>query len=147
MPLNPDVITLLRTGEMIPISSLDFATSRSGGPGGQNVNKVETKVEVRMQIENSSWLSPETQQTLLAKLASKIDSTGTLRVTSSTELTQLGNRNAVVERLERILNAALVPEKHRVPTKPSRASKQRRVDTKKRQSEKKSSRKWRPGEG
>jgi ribosome-associated protein len=138
----PDQI-ILRTGEIIPTSSLDFATSRSGGPGGQNVNKVETKVEVRMPIADSPHLSDATRERLLAKLASRIDATGAIRIASATERTQLGNRRAVITRLERILDAALVPEKKRIATKPGRGAKARRREGKERHSEKKEQRRWR----
>jgi ribosome-associated protein len=143
MPADQDVI-LLTTGEVIPVAALEFATSRSGGPGGQNVNKVETKVEVRFTVAGSLWISDETQRKILEKLASRIDNSGSIRVASSVERTQRGNRIAAVARLERILNQALIPEKPRVPTKPSRAAKQRRVDVKRRNAEKKAGRKWRP---
>ena len=145
MTMYPDMIAL-STGEMIPLSALEFSTSRSGGPGGQNVNKVETKVEVRLLIRGSGWIGEGTQTRLLEKLASRIDTSGAIRLASSIARTQRGNRIAVVERLERMLNAALVPEKPRVATKPSRASKTRRVESKRRTSEKKSSRRWRSEE-
>ena len=145
MPENPEFLALI-TGEMIPLSALEFATSRSGGPGGQNVNKVETKVEVRFVIEDSTWLAPATREKLLEKLASRIDNSGAIRVASSIARTQRGNRIAVVDRLERMLNAALKPEKPRVATAPTRGSKVRRVESKRRASQKKSSRQWRPGE-
>jgi len=145
MPADQDVI-LLTTGEVIPVSALDFATSRSGGPGGQNVNKVETKVEVRFMIAGSLWISDETQQKLLEKLASRIDNSGAIRIASSIARTQRGNRIAAVERLEKLLNHALVPEKPRLATKPSRASKQRRVESKRRNAERKAGRRWRPGD-
>jgi ribosome-associated protein len=140
----PDQI-ILRTGDIIPISGLDFSTSRSGGPGGQNVNKVETKVEIRMSIADSPYLSETTRERLLAKLASRLDTTGALRIASATERTQLGNRRAAVARLERILAEALVPEKKRTATRPTRASKVRRRESKERQSEKKSQRRWKGG--
>src|SRR5437764_12552055 len=118
----PDAIEL-RTGEIVPLSALEFSTSRSGGPGGQNVNKVETRVEVRFNITEAYWLHERTRARLFEKLGKRLDSSGAIRVISSTERTQLGNRNAAVRRLGVVLNAALVPEKPRVPTKASRASK------------------------
>lgn len=142
---TPEFLSLL-TGEMIPVSSLEFATSRSGGPGGQNVNKVETKVEVRFVVQDSSWISPETREKLMMKLASRIDNSGAIRIASSIARTQRGNRIAALERLELLLNAALKPEKPRVATAPSRASKVRRVESKRRTSQKKNSRQWRPGD-
>ena len=143
MPEDREVI-MLTTGEVIPAAALEFATSRSGGPGGQNVNKVETKVEVRFIVAGSLWISEETQRTLLEKLGSRIDNSGAIRVASTVARTQRGNRIEALERLERILNRALVPEKPRVPTKPSRAAKQRRVESKRQLSQKKAGRKWKP---
>jgi ribosome-associated protein len=131
---------------MIPLAALDFATSRSGGPGGQNVNKVETKVEVRFVIANSQWLDPETQTRLLEKLANRLDRDGALRVVSSVARTQRGNRMLVVERLERILNTALVVERPRVASKPTAASRKRRIQHKRKRSEAKAARRWRPEE-
>jgi ribosome-associated protein len=122
------------------ISALEFSTSRSGGPGGQNVNKVETRVEIRFPITGSQWLAESTQERLAIKLRSKIDTSGAIRVASSIARTQGGNRTAAVERLERLLNSALEPEKPRVATRPTYASKQRRVEIKKKHAEKKSSR-------
>ncbi|KXK57178.1 MAG: aminoacyl-tRNA hydrolase [Chlorobi bacterium] len=136
----------LITGETIPISALEFATSRSGGPGGQNVNKVETKVEVRFAVAEASWLRESTRQRLLEKLANRLDSLGRIRVASSTERSQLGNRYRALERLERLMNDALEIEKPRIPTRPSRASVARRIDAKQKISAKKSDRRWRPEE-
>ena len=133
---------VLRTGDIIPVSSLEFATSRSGGPGGQNVNKVETKVEVRLSITASPHLSDATREVLLRKLATRIDNSGDVRIASATERTQLGNRRAALARLERILDAALVPEKPRRPTKPTRGSKLRKRESKEQHSEKKAQRRW-----
>ena len=133
----------LRSGERIPLAALDFATSRGGGPGGQNVNKVETRVEVRITIAEVPGLSDATRATLLTRLGTKLDSTGTLRLVSGTERTQLGNREAVVERLEKMLNTALTPRKKRISTAPTKASKTRRLEQKKRQGEKKEGRRFR----
>ena len=133
----------LRSGERIPLAALDFATSRGGGPGGQNVNKVETRVEVRITIAEVPGLSDATRATLLTRLGAKLDSTGALRLVSGTERTQLGNREAVVERLEKMLNTALTPRKKRISTAPTKASKTRRLEQKKRQGEKKEGRRFR----
>lgn len=142
MSALPDNI-VLRSGDIIPVSSLEFATSRSGGPGGQNVNKVETKVEVRLSITESPHLSDETRERLLRKLATRIDNSGDIRITSATERTQLGNRRAALVRLERILDMALMPEKPRRATKPTFGSKLRKRESKQQHSEKKAQRRWR----
>ncbi len=134
----------LRTGEHIPGSELVFSTSRSGGPGGQNVNKVETRVEVRLQIRGSRWLGEETQERILQELSGRIDANGALRVVSSTERTQRGNRIAVVERLRLLLDAALTPRRNRRPTRPGRSAHRRRLEAKRQKSEKKESRRWKP---
>ncbi len=134
---------VLRTGEEISIKAIDFATSRGGGPGGQNVNKVETRVEARLDLRERPELSEKTLQTLQRRLRNKLDTRGTLRIVSSTERSQLGNRIAVINRLEETLNEALKPRKRRVKTKPSRAAKERRLKRKKATAEKKERRRWR----
>lgn len=134
----------LRTGEEIPFSALNFATSRGGGPGGQNVNKVETRVEVKLNLQERPELSERSHDLLLKRLGNKLDSEGNLRLVSSTERSQHGNRAAVVRRLEEMLNAALKPRKKRIPTKPSKAARERRIEKKKALSQKKEGRRWRP---
>lgn len=134
----------LRTGEQIPLSALEFATSRGGGPGGQHVNKVETRVEVRLNIGQQTALREKTREILLERLGNRLDKEGNLRIVASTERSQYANKAAAIRRLEAMLNKTLTPVKKRVATKPSGAAKRRRLEKKKQQSEKKATRRWRP---
>ncbi len=116
-------------------SELQFKTSRSGGSGGQNVNKVSTKVELNFDIEASNILTSEQKQILLEKLSSKLTKEGLLQVVSQTERTQLGNKNKVIEKFYKLIEKAFHVPKKRKPSKPSKAAKEKRLLTKKRNSE------------
>ena len=120
---------------------LQFSASRSSGPGGQNVNKVNTRVELRFHIASSALLSEEEKILLLEKLAKKINSEGELILVSQTERSQLKNKEKVTERFYSLLTRALTPRKKRKPTKPSQASKEERLEEKRKQAEKKERRK------
>jgi len=124
----------------IPFGELDVVTSRSGGPGGQNVNKLETRVEVRFDIRNSSSLTDRQKALLEAKLRSRIDAEGILRVVSQESRSQWRNKQIVLERLAALLREALRPVKHRKRTKPTISSKESRLKGKHIRSEKKRSR-------
>jgi ribosome-associated protein len=128
----------------IPLSEVTFRTSRSGGPGGQNVNKVETKVEVLFDVGSSPSLTTEQRILIFERLKGRIDSMGIVRVAAQQSRSQFQNKEIAVERLVDLLRKALQPRSHRVRTKPSKTSKDKRIRHKKRHGEKKRLRKAYP---
>jgi ribosome-associated protein len=121
----------------IPDEEVTFATSRSGGPGGQNVNKLETRVTVRFDLAGSHALSEDQKARLRERLATRITRDGVLQVTSQRHRSQSMNREAAVERFAELLRENLREEPPRRKTRPSRAAKARRMDDKRRQSQRK----------
>ena len=121
-------------------SEIDFITSRSSGPGGQNVNKVNTKVTLRFPVTASGILTPEEKDTIVKKLASQITKEGVLILSSQDKRSQLQNKESVIERFEKLLEKAFKKKKLRKATKPSKQSVRERIKKKKALSEKK---KWR----
>lgn len=119
---------------------LAFSTSTSSGPGGQNVNKVETKVILRFDVANSSLLNEQEKEVLLKKLESKLTKEGVLILSAQEKRSQLQNKETVIMKLEKLLEKALMRKKPRKSTKPSKAAVQKRISSKKQLSEKK---KWR----
>jgi ribosome-associated protein len=119
------------------INELHFSASRSSGPGGQNVNKVNTKVELRFDIASSTLLSDEEKALLVEKLSKKINGEGELILVSQSERSQLKNKEKAIEKFYSLLTRALTPRKKRKPTTPSQASKEERLEEKRKQAEKK----------
>jgi ribosome-associated protein len=118
-------------GIVIPPDELVFKVSRSSGPGGQNVNKVSTKVSVLFDVPASKSLSDTQKRRILSKLASRADKHGVVRATSQKYRTQRANRRAAVERLERLLAEALQPQLLRKKTRPPKWAIEKRLEQKK----------------
>ncbi|HRG39294.1 MAG TPA: alternative ribosome rescue aminoacyl-tRNA hydrolase ArfB, partial [Bacteroidia bacterium] len=115
-------------------------TSRSSGAGGQNVNKVSTKVELDFDVTNSALLTAEQKEIILSKLVHKITKDGILQIIVQAERSQLGNKEIAIKKCYELLNKCFVVVKKRRATKPSKGSKERRLSSKKRDSEIKKSR-------
>lgn len=118
--------------ERIPESALVFVASRSSGPGGQNVNKVNTKIELRFNIIDSGVFSGGEKALLIEKLGKKLNRSGELIIRSQSQRTQSGNRNRAVEKLLMILAESLTEDPERIKTSPTRQSVTRRLDEKRR---------------
>jgi len=124
-------------------SELTYKTSRSSGAGGQNVNKVETAVTVLWDIAASTSFSDEEKDLIFRKLKNRISQQGLLQLTSSEHRTQLLNKKQAVLRLREIVASALFLPKARKPTKPGKAKIEKRLEAKKRLSQKKDDRRFR----
>lgn len=132
----------------IPEDELRFTFSRSSGKGGQNVNKVETRVTLTWEFHDSRALTDAQKQRIAASsiLARRIQD-GAIVLHEDRERRQGDNRRLAIEKLHDLLDRALTPRKRRIPTRPPRKAAERRLETKEKRSKKKESRRWRPDRG
>lgn len=131
-------------GLAIPRSELEYRATRSGGPGGQHVNTSSTRIELLWDLSGSQAITEEQRERLRARLVSRLDADGRVRVVASTHRSQRQNRREADDRLAALIKYALhVPKKRRV-TKPTRAAKEKRLAEKKRRSEIKRERRVEP---
>jgi ribosome-associated protein len=128
----------------IPLAEFSFQFARSSGPGGQNVNKVNTKVQLRWAVTRSPSLPEAVRQRFLDKYGNRINAEGELQISSTRYRDQKRNQEDCLEKLAELLRAVAEPPKKRKKTRPTRGSKERRLKDKKQQSERKEGRrgKW-----
>lgn len=120
---------------VIPMQELEFRASRSSGPGGQSVNTTSSRIELRWDVAASQALSDTQRTLLLERLASRLTDDGVLILHGSEHRSQHRNREAVLVRLQSIVGEAIVPAAPRRPTRPTRASIRRRIETKRARSQ------------
>jgi ribosome-associated protein len=133
-------VILLAPGVQIGDDELSYQASRAGGPGGQNVNKVATRIELFFDLAHSPSLAGPLRGRLLVALSSHLDSKGVLRLVASEARSQSRNREAALRRLKELVTLALRPRRRRIRTTPTPASKERRLREKRHRAEAKARR-------
>jgi ribosome-associated protein len=131
----PDDFLQINDQVAIPLSELSFRYARSSGPGGQHVQRTETKVELLFDLAGSPSLSEAQRALAMSRLGGRLDQQGVLHLVSQAGRSQLDNRADVVERFRRLLTAALKPAKARRSTRPTAAARQQRLEGKRRRSQ------------
>ena len=135
-----NIVMSQRPTSSLLFSEFEFLTSRSSGPGGQNVNKVNTKVTLRFDVTNSQILTIEEKEIIKQKLITRLTTENVLILTSQEKRSQLQNKESVLAKFDKLLIKAFEKKKTRKPTRPSKGAIQNRIQKKKQNSEKK---KWR----
>jgi len=128
----------------IPRHELVVRASRAGGPGGQHVNTSSSRIEIHWNVQDSTALPEALRALALERLAGRLSADGAVRITASEHRSQSRNRQAAEERLVALIREAISRPKVRRPTKPTKGGIERRLDTKRQQKSRKTSRRWRP---
>lgn len=137
MPLDD---LLIKPGLSIPARCFEWSAVRSSGPGGQNVNKVASKVDLRFDFESCGVLAPDVRARLRTLAANRLDAEGRIAIAAQTERDQARNLEQALERVAHLIRAALERPRKRRPTRPTAGGRARRLSEKRQQSEKKASR-------
>ena len=141
--IAPRNVLAVNASLSIPRSELDVRVSRSSGAGGQHVNKTSSRVEIFWNVRESRSISEEQRELILSRLEPRLSGDGSIRVVASDMRSQSRNRELAEERLAELVKRALVVRRKRKPTKPTRAAKEARLESKKRHSRKKDDRRSR----